>query len=143
MRLEKHIAASACVGVGVFIVTRSVIMSIAALAAGILIDVDHLYDYWQSHSFDLNLSKFFKVCIECDLVQTKLFLHSIEFLLLMAVAAFVTRSGLVTGLTLGICQHLAFDQMSNKVHPESYSFIYRWTNSFKAEMVFTNIRASR
>jgi hypothetical protein len=143
MKIEKHIIASAGVSGIIFAATGSAKIAGAALITGIFIDVDHLYDYWKDHSFDLNLSKFFKACFECDFKKTRLLLHSVEFLLIIAIASFLMRSWLLAGFTLGMCQHLMFDQITNLVYPASYSFIYRWLNGFKAEKTFKYMQTNR
>ena len=139
MMLKSHVAASAAVGAGLYAATSSIEMAAASFAAGVFLDLDHLIDYWHEHSFNLDVRRFFDVCRECDLEKTRLFAHSAELLALAASAAYFTRSALLAGLALGMCQHLAFDQFVNKVYPGSYFLVVRWLTGFKAETVFSNI----
>jgi len=140
MRLKGHLLASGAVSAGIYAATGSAKMAACSFAAGVLLDADHLIDYWRDHSFNLDLSRFFSVCHECDLSKTMLPLHSVELLLLLAAAACFTRSGAITALALGSGQHLFFDQLVNKVYPYSYSFFYRMGKGFRSDAVFTNVR---
>lgn len=140
MNPRQHVIASAAVSAGIYVVAGSPKMAAASFIAGVLLDIDHLFDYWKYHSFNLNFSKFFNTCNECDFQETRLFFHSLELLIIMSAASYFSRSGLITALTLGICQHLALDQLKNKVYPASYVLIYRWANAFKVEKVFSVAR---
>jgi hypothetical protein len=139
MRLTEHIAASAAASAGIYAVTKSPEMAVCSFLTGVLIDVDHLLDYWLEKSFDLNIARFFKTCNECNFTITRLYFHSIEVVIVLCAAAYCTRSLLITGLTLGAAQHIALDQLKNKVYPASYFFTYRLFNGFKAANVFSNL----
>ena len=143
MRLPKHIAASAATSAGIYAATRSVEMAVWSFLAGFLLDIDHLLDYWREYSFNIDIKRFFATCHECDFTITKLYFHSIEAIILLCAAAYFTRSILITAITLGMTQHLIFDQLINKVYPASYFFIYRWRNGFKATKVFDNIEVGK
>ena len=138
MHLKEHIIASSIASAGIYAATRSVKMTAVSFAAGVLLDLDHFVDYWKENSFNLDMRQFFKACHECNLTKTRLFLHSAELIVLSAAAAYFTRSGIITALTLGACQHLALDQLTNKIYPASYLLTYRWSKGFRAEAVFTN-----
>ena len=143
MRFTGHVLASGVVGAGIYAATGSLKMASVSFAAGVFLDLDHLMDYWENHSFNFNVSRFFNVCNECDLKTTKLFLHSAELAVIMTLAAYLTRSGTLAALTLGIYQHLALDQFFNKVNAASYVFIYRWSKGFRGEAVFNNLTTKK
>ncbi len=138
MHLKEHIIASSITSAGIYIATRSARMAAVSFAAGVLLDLDHFVDYWKDHSFNLDIPRFFTACHECDLTKTRLFLHSAELLLFLTAAAYFTRSGVITALALGLCQHLAFDQFSNEIYPASYIFAYRLSKGFRVEAIFSN-----
>jgi hypothetical protein len=141
MRLTEHIAASAAASAGIYAATKSPEMAVYSFIAGILIDADHLLDYWSENSFNLNISRFFKTCNECHFTITRLYFHSIEGLILLCAVSYFTRSVLITAVTLGMAQHMAFDQYKNKVFPSSYFFLYRLFYGFKAVNVFSNLKS--
>jgi hypothetical protein len=138
MQLKQHIIASAAISAGIYAATKSADMAISSYITGVFIDIDHLIDYWRDRPFNFNLPKFFSTCKDCDLTKTSLALHSFELLMLTVAAAFLTRSVLLAGIAFGLCQHLALDQLTNKVYPKSYFFIYRWRHGFKSGSVFSN-----
>jgi hypothetical protein len=142
MRLSKHIIASGIISAGIYAFTNSVKMAAVSFASGVLLDLDHVVDYWLHDSFNLDLSRFFDICYTRSLSKTRFFLHSAELVVILAAAAFFTRSSLLTALVLGACQHLMFDQVLNDVYLGSYFFIYRWSNGFKAETVFPNVQVN-
>jgi hypothetical protein len=139
MQLTKHIAASAATSAGIYAATRSAEMAVLSFFAGFLIDIDHLADYWREYSFNIDIRKFFRACHECDFTIARLFFHSIEAIVLLSIVAYLTRSAVITAITLGITQHIFFDQLANKVYPASYFFVYRWFNGFEVAKVFSNI----
>jgi len=137
MRLTKHIAASICASGGIYLATKSAAMAGWSFATGVLLDVDHLLDYWNETSFNVDIARFFVACHKCDFTLLRLYFHSFEAVLMFCIAAYFTRSGLLTALTLGMAQHIFFDQLSNKVYPAGYIFIYRWRCGFKTAKVFS------
>jgi hypothetical protein len=140
MHLKEHLAASAAVSAGVYAATKSSEMAVWSFLAGFLLDLDHLIDYWFEYSFNVDIRGFFRACHECDFKITRVYFHSLEALMFLCAASYFTRSVLITAVTLGITQHMVFDQVINKVYPASYFFIYRWLNGFKSTKVFTSIK---
>jgi len=139
MRIKEHIGASAAISIGIYAATGSGIMAAWSFLAGSLLDLDHLIDYWEDYSFNIDISRFISVCYNCQLIKTRLYLHSFELLLVAAAAAYITRSSIIAGAALGLAQHIALDQMVNKVYPASYFLIYRWRKGFYADFVFRNV----
>lgn len=136
MRFHQHAAVSAAFSAGIFFLTGSKIIAAASFLAGILVDIDHIPDYWLQHPFKMDLMHFFQTCDEYNLKRTFIFLHSAELFIPLTILSFYTRSEWFTGFTLGLAQHIGFDCIFNSTFPWSYFFFYRLYHGFKGEYVF-------
>ncbi len=138
MHLKQHVAASAALSAGIYAATASGKMAVWSFLAGVLPDLDHIIDYCLEYKKSIDIARIFKVCHNCEFTKLRLFLHSFELVLLLAVASYITRSSVLTAVTLGFMQHMTFDQLTNTVYPPGYFLIYRWRKSFWADHIFTN-----
>lgn len=138
MQLKQHCIASAAVSGALYAATGSPALTAASFAAGVLIDVDHLIDYWLTKPFSFDIPDFFRTCEATQLASARLYLHSIELLFVLGAAAYLTRSPWIAGLVIGAGQHLALDQALNPVGPKSYFFLYRRSRGFAFRDVFFN-----
>ena len=109
MRIREHIAVSAVFSCGLLVITRSWAMFAVSFLSGVLVDVDHVLDYVRQHPSRYDIVHFFRTCEEYRLKKVYLWLHSIEFLLPIGIAAYFTQSVYLTGFSLGLAQHLIFD----------------------------------
>lgn len=136
MRLYEHVAVSVVVSFTVYAITKSFIIAISSFLAGVFIDVDHLIDYWFEHPFRFDIVHFFKTCEEYHLKRVILIFHSIELLLFLGFLVYILREPLLLGITIGIAQHILFDQLFNRIYPFTYFFVYRFNQGFVNEKVF-------
>jgi len=119
MQPPGHLLVSIGVGVAIYGLTNSATASAAAAGLGVLIDLDHLFDYllWaSSRSRD----------------KLYLWLHSYE-LLLPLFLWWIRPEGnaLALGLLLGAATHLLTDQLTNRVGPFTYFVVYRMAKGFR------------
>lgn len=128
MRLRNHIILSASLGAVLYGVTRSPLAAGCCFVAGVLLDADHLLDFWMykkritfgKEIFQGFYKKFGKVYI---------WFHSFEFLVPLAIMTYFFRlAGL--GLTVGFLSHLISDSLSYELHPLSYCLTYRIAKGF-------------
>lgn len=118
-----HTVISTGIGAGVWAATGSVAAGGAALAVGVLVDVDHLVDLYQSW-------------IRRRPNQVLVLLHGWEY----SIAGLITL-GLVfyhpvfLGLVLGHLGHVVTDHFHNRLTPLGYSIIYRAWVGFDAEKI--------
>lgn len=136
MRLHQHVIVSAGFSAAVYGLTGSGAMAVASAASGVLIDVDHVLDYWRDRPFSLDVREFFRVCEGYRLTRTFLWMHSLELALPIALAVWVTRSPVITGLALGWAQHLLMDHLTNHIRPGTYSFFWRMKRAFDNGSIF-------
>jgi len=112
-------------------------MSIAALVSGIFIDLDHVIDYSLQYGFPLNFKKFSHACYNDRVRKVHFLFHSWEFLLVLAVAAWISSwDMLIIGTFIGCGQHIILDKINNRASIWSYSFLWRWQHSFEVKSVF-------
>ncbi|MFC1501041.1 hypothetical protein ACFL58_01150 [Elusimicrobiota bacterium] len=111
-------------------------IAISSFVIGILLDLDHVSDYWREHPFKMDLIHFFETCQESKLKKIYLWLHSIELIIPLVIIVYFTRSELFLGMFIGFMQHLIFDQFFNPIYPQTYSLFYRFKVKFENKKVF-------
>jgi hypothetical protein len=136
MRLLGHALASVAVSTGIYGLTKSTEIAVSSFLAGVLIDIDHYFDYWLQYPLKLDVKHFFTTCEGHGLQRVTLLLHSVEMLLVLLAAVYLTRSKMLLGIYLGFSQHIIFDYIFNGVYPLSYYFVFRIINKFNNVKVF-------
>jgi hypothetical protein len=129
-------ALSGALSAGIYGISGTPALALGSFAAGFLIDLDHLVDYWREYPFRFDVRHFFSTCNEYRLNKTYLWLHSLELLALLAPLAFLLRSALLAGIALGAAQHLLFDHLFNRSYPQTYFFFFRMRQGFENRKVF-------
>jgi hypothetical protein len=126
-----HVAASCVIGAAVGVYFGSLKCALVSLAAGVLIDLDHLWDYYATHPVTADIKKIYDACAEVNLNKLYFFLHSYELVILMWCAIYVfSMSNAWKAAAIGLTQHLLFDQLTNPVKPMAYFLTYRIFNRF-------------
>jgi len=137
MRLEHHVALSAVVSGGVYLVTRSWPMTASSLATGVFIDGDHLFDYIREYGWRWNPRQFFRASYERKYKRVILLLHAWEWLpLLLLLAWWSGWNPWIVGLVIGWAQHLAADQLCNTYKTWAYFITWRWRHRFDHKLCF-------
>jgi hypothetical protein len=104
---------------------------IVSFCAGVFIDLDHLFDYFYSHSFTINPKKVYQACLEMNLKRWFLFLHSYELVALFWIAIWLfSLSAVWKALAIGFTQHIIFDQITNPINTCGYFLTYRIMRGF-------------
>jgi hypothetical protein len=110
---------SGAVGGGVWAATGSEGAVAVAVGVGVLMDVDHLYDYYRWY-------------VRRKEDKLYLLLHAWEYSLVGLVALAVgINHPLLWAAALAHLAHVCSDQIFNEVTPWGYSIIYRWAKHFK------------
>lgn len=133
--LGIHAALSLISGVIVWRMWKKPIMAFGgALAGGVLIDLDHLIDYFFAFGFDFRIDYFLRgyAFLKNDAIYV--LFHGWEYgILLLVMVLFVknktTKSALLA-LVIGLFSHLLTDVNLNNMTFRSYSVIYRAANNF-------------
>jgi hypothetical protein len=134
MDLHEHLSLSACGAGAVYLATADAAAAAAFWAAGTLIDVDHLVDYWREDGFNLNLPRFFAYFPGRGPRHLLLALHGWEWpLSLGAVCAGLHAPAWAWAFAAGWLSHLALDQRFNPHQAvPCYFFAYRLSLGFAA-----------
>ena len=100
---------------------RSVTCGVASFLAGVLIDLDHLFDYYYTHPLTINPKKVYDACMEMNLKRWFLFLHSYELITAFwVIIFFFGLSNIWKAVAIGFTQHLVFDQLFNPINTYGY-----------------------
>ena len=138
MKPAAHVATSAVAACAIGLCMQSTGAAIACLVSGILIDLDHLLDYYLFKGFTLSYRKFSEAIYKSTLPRFILIFHSYELIVFLWVlvlfGAGVGPVGL--GVVIGMTLHILLDQIFNKHQPYAYFFIYRALRGFKTEAIF-------
>jgi hypothetical protein len=145
MRASGHGAVSLLAGGAAWLVFDSFAAAAACLISGLLLDVDHLLDYFLHQPRSNTLGDLVDVCENCRLRKVILPLHSWELVLpvLLAAAMLPGQRLLLIGLVIGLCLHLLADQLSNPVTGGAYFFIHRWRKGFRRSAFFDSAALER
>lgn len=131
MKTTAHLYTSAAAGCAVYAFTGSRTAGLACLLSGVLLDVDHLLDYWLLSGERFTLKGFFAWCYELKWKKIYLALHSYELYLALLLAARLFPGPALTGVLIGTGLHLLMDQAGNTaLHKWFYFLTFRYRSGF-------------
>jgi hypothetical protein len=120
---HKHALLSAAVGAIGWWTTGEPAACVAALATGVLPDIDHIVDYSYYHWQGVH--------------RLILPLHGYEFALLGTVIALRANNKVLGIAVCAYFAHLVADQLENHTHIWGYSLLFRAWNRFRVEAIST------
>jgi len=104
---------------------------------GILVDLDHFFEYIKETGWNVNLRQFFHYSYGIKYERFYLLLHAYEYLFLIAIIIVISDyNRLIIAAAIGYIQHLIFDQITNPVKPLAYFISYRFKNRFSKQSLF-------
>lgn len=116
---------------------RSLTGGLVSFLGGVLIDLDHVLDYYVNNGFTLKIRDVYNGC--CDAVGLRkiyLFLHSYELLAIFWAIIFITTPGNIwVALAIGVTQHMIVDTITNRLAPFGYMFTYRAKKGFEKDFI--------
>jgi hypothetical protein len=138
MRVSRHIMISTALSGLVYIGTASPVAAVSSFLSGWLIDMDHVIDYLIEHGFRLDRGHFFSTFEQDKYQKIRLIFHGWEWPITLAVLAvlFPAWRMLFAGISFGMLQHLAFDQLFNGASLFGYSIIGRAVTGFEYRKAF-------
>lgn len=110
------------------------LLIIISLIGGVLIDTDHLIDYFIAYGWKFDLRKFFKGT-EFD-VNKKIYVlfHGYEYIAILFVIGMLTQDKNIQAILFTLATssllHLVVDIKLNNVYIRTYSIMYRIRHSF-------------
>ena len=142
MGIAGHVATSAVVLGVVFAVTNSLAFALSAAGGSLLLDIDHLFDYWLiDHQHSLNPVRFLKYYSRSLPRRRLLLLHSYEVLAVLVAFALLTAEKAVGGFVAGAFIHLGADVLPRSNYRlwqrvKLYSLAYRWHHGFNSNRLY-------
>lgn len=112
--------------------------TIAGFVGGVLIDLDHVIDYWAEFGWRFNIWEFLQGGQYLASGQIHTWFHAWEYLpVLIAVAWLLRRhrtaAAVIAALAAGAFVHLVTDCLVNNYPPRNYSLAYRIGVDFRVE----------
>ncbi len=138
MKPASHIAISSALGAFIYMSLGSLPASASCLLGGVLIDIDHLVDYFVYAGAHFRVHEFVEACHEHRLKRLYLFFHSYELLGLLILITYLSGWNMVLlGLSVGTSAHLLCDQIVNgrkyKTRTYFYFLLFRISRGFRTE----------
>lgn len=131
MKVTQHILISAAIAGSLYGLTRSATAALACFAAGVLLDLDHLFDYMLNYGAPIRIGHFFRAFRYEALRHIVVFLHAWEWMLIAAAVLWLLGwEPVVAGVVLGASVHLALDQLFNNHRWPAYFLSYRLFHCF-------------
>jgi hypothetical protein len=132
MKLRSHIVASVIFSSIFFLVFKSWSITVSSFISGVLIDIDHVLDYFWEFRKRFNVKEFFDVHHNDKILFFMVILHSWELLALLSICAYsMSWNPWIVGVTLGFTQHIILDQIFNDNPVRlKYFFFWRLKNDF-------------
>jgi len=137
MRLKHHVVISVAFSGVLQVSFRSWPLTLSSLLAGILMDVDHVLDYFLECGRPFEWRRFFRASYRREYLRYFLVVHAWEWLPLFWLCAWVSGwNPWIAGLALGWAQHMTVDQILNKGRAWAYFFLWRWKHKFDHQLAF-------
>ena len=118
MKVKDHIIATVIISSFVYYVFNSLPAFISSLVGGLLIDIDHLIDYYLDQGINFKVRNFFIWCHSDHWTRLTLFLHSFELVFILWGSIIVFNLGVVwVGFAIGftICYDCRWNCLTNRI----------------------------
>ena len=140
MKLRQHVIASIIFSTLFFVVFKSWTIATVSFFSGVLIDIDHVFDYFLEFRKRFEVKEFFDVHHNRKILFFMAIFHSWELLALLSICAFLMSwNPWIVGTIIGFTQHIILDQIFNKnLNRLMYFFFWRMKKSFNMNKIFPN-----
>jgi len=141
----RHAVVSAGAGAAAGLALHSWGAAGACLVTGVMLDLDHFFDYFIDQGPKLDLMEFFDLCERSAFKKCSVLFHAYEWWPLFFLWFSVYGSQPVAlGIFTGFALHMAFDQFTNALaSPFTYFISYRLYHGFEMRRVFLPSAAGR
>ena len=117
-----HAVISSAVAGGTWAITGSPAAAGVALGVGVLMDVDHLYDYYQRY-------------VKGKKDRVYVLFHAWEYSMIMSFISLVFYHPFLLAVILGHLAHVTTDHVWNRLTPFAYSITYRAIKGFDSRHI--------
>jgi hypothetical protein len=140
MKLRSHVIASIISSTLFFVVFKSWTIATVSFFSGVLIDIDHVFDYFLEFRKRFEVKEFFDVHHNRKILFFMAIFHSWELLALLSICAFLMSwNPWIVGTIIGFTQHIILDQIFNKnFNRLIYFFFWRMKNGFNMKRMFAD-----
>jgi len=135
----KHIIASGATSLFFYALTNSWTGSVACFFGGIVIDVDHLLDFYcDKKRMCWSLKEMNRFCLDERHGKMYMVFHSYELLVVLWVVLVVVLhfEPIAFGFVFGMSARILFDQFTNAVYPLAYFWFCRRRFGFTKKIFF-------
>jgi len=135
MKPLYHLIVSLILFIILFLITGNP-WSAVVLVSGVLIDLDHLLDFW----LFLGFKRWYKISGEYykEIGKALLVAHSLEIIFILALFYFLTRWSVLAMFIIGYCVHILMDMVHNYrrgMNPLNFWFVYRASQGFDLKRI--------
>jgi len=140
MKLRSHVIASIIFSTLFFVVFKSWTIATVSFFSGVLIDIDHVFDYFLEFRKRFEVKEFFDVHHNRKILFFMAIFHSWELLALLSICAFLMSwNPWIVGTIIGFTQHIILDHIfSAKPKRLKYFFFWRLKKGFGVNKMFPN-----
>lgn len=134
MKAKHHAISSLTLGLILSYLFKNLNVFLATSLVGILLDLDHLFDFWHAKPKNpFNLKAFFSTKTYMQKEHTAYVpLHGYEFAILLWILTWqLDWSPILTGAAAGMSLHLILDDIGNELKTLSYFLTYRIYKKFR------------
>lgn len=146
MRILAHVCATVFAGGVYYAYTQSSREAVACMLTGVLIDLDHVLDFYQFSKERFSIPTFFSWCNQGRWQKIAVVLHSYELYAILLIAAYVSKNAMLIAILWGAGIHLCLDEVGNRfVHktfrlsPWFYFLSFRIAAGFRKELLRTDV----
>lgn len=145
MKVPAHVCTSTLLGAALYAHTGSWQVAAAGLVSGVLIDVDHIFDFLIFSGEAFSVRNLFSWCDDGRWERISLPFHSYELYLLAGLITYFRPSPIMAGVLCGTGLHLLLDQFGNRYLAPRFSvslwfyfFAFRFSVGFRKERLRTD-----
>lgn len=142
MGISGHVLTSVGAYAVTFAVTNSILVAVCVAAGSLLLDLDHLFDYFVvDRQRSLNPFRFLHYYGYSTSLRRLLLLHSYELLAFALACGLLAGSRVLVGFVAGAFIHLGADILPGNAAErwraiKQYSFSYRWYCGFHSSRIY-------
>lgn len=114
MQPHTHAFASAIAGGALYTLTKSEHLAISCFLSGVLIDLDHLLDFFIFSKAKFSVKALFLYYREIKIDKLLLVFHSYELYAILLFAGYFIKNDIYIGILIGMGLHLILDQLGNR-----------------------------
>jgi len=126
-----HLTVGLTLALTIFYLSKSRSLALFSFLVNLLMDVDHLFDYFLYFGLKFNLNDFLKGAAFDQSGQVYTLFHAWEWPVLLTLLGLKFQRKILWTLALTIFLHVLTDVLTNRMYFSDYSFIFRYLHDFR------------